>query len=69
VILCYVLHYVVSEDDDIDDTPSGGYDERPTSGYDDAPTSESDEEGPTSTYDDAPPPPTVDNNENDKVSK
>ena len=64
----YVLYDVVSEDDDIDDTPRGGYDERPTSGYDDAPTSGGEEEGPTSTYDDAPPPPTVDNSEDDKVS-
>ncbi|XP_065906484.1 hypoxia up-regulated protein 1-like isoform X2 [Dysidea avara] len=57
----------ISEDDDIDDTATGGYDdERPTSGYDDAPTSEGDEEGPTSTYGDAPPPPTVDNSEDDK---
>jgi len=64
----YVLYHVAGEDDDIDDTPSGGYDERPTSGYDDAPTSGGEEESPTSTYEDAPPPPTVDSGEDDKVS-
>jgi len=58
---------VASDDDDIDDSPFGGYDERPTNGYDDAWTSESDEEGPTSICDDVPPPPTV--NSSDKVSR
>ena len=60
IIHTYIRTYIGSNDDQIDDTPTGGYDdERPTSGYDDAP-SHGDDEGPTSTYEDAPPPPTVD---------
>ena len=56
----YMHTYVGSDGDQIDDTPTGGYDEeRPTSGYNDAP-SPGDGESPTSTYEDAPPPPTVD---------
>ena len=56
-----MLCYAGSDDDQLDDTPTGGYDdEKPTSGYDDAPSRDDDDEGPTSTYEDAPPPPTVD---------
>ena len=51
------INCITGSADELDDTPTGGYDEeKPTSGYDDAPTQE---ESPTSTYQDAPPPPTV----------
>ena len=78
---CILCH--IGSADDLDDTPTGGYDEeRPTSGYDDAPTGGYDEEKPTSGYDDAPaadetptstygdapPPPTIDPTAEDSKS-